>query len=214
MYHKENFPTPSCKKWIEIYAGRRPFRVDSRFGSTYHLCKETGRLETQTAKSLLHLERGPAVKGEPSLARPEFSECRVPQEEEVSMYSTRLLGVLALFLALFHLSTPTLADGCSTRCGIAFIPNHLTFAAQAVGTTSKPLAVRLLNSLPFSTTVGALSTTGPFHAATNCPKTLPAEHSCFFSVTFRPLAKGAASGMMRVTLSGVAHSVPLAGTGN
>jgi len=69
-------------------------------------------------------------------------------------------------------------------------------------------------SLPTSTTVGAVSTTGPFHATTNCPKTLPAGQSCFFQVTFRPLARAAASGAMRVSVGGAARSVPLAGTGD
>jgi hypothetical protein len=129
------------------------------------------------------------------------------------MRCPRLLGVLALSVTFLHLSNPTAADGCSTRCGIAFIPNHLTFAAQAVATTSKPLGVRLVNGFPTSTTVGAVSTTGPFQATSNCPKTLPVGHSCFFQVTFTPLAKGTASGTMRVSLNGVVHSVPLSGTG-
>jgi hypothetical protein len=158
------------------------------------------------------------------------------------MRSTRILTVLGLVFTLLHLSNPTAAQtgddqnlqsykltlvsvsgspsidgdagGCSTRCGIAFIPNRLTFAPQPVATTSKPLSIRLLNSLPTSTTVGAVSTTGPFHATTTCPKTLPRGNSCFFAVTFRPLVKGAVNGAMHVTVGGVAYSLPFSGTGN
>ena len=103
--------------------------------------------------------------------------------------------------------------GCSTRCGIALIPSQLVFAGQPVGTTSKPLGIRLINDLPTSLTVGAVSTTGPFHATSGCPKVLPSRQACFFEVTFHPLAKGASNGFMKVRLGGVIRAVPLSGTG-
>jgi hypothetical protein len=110
-------------------------------------------------------------------------------------------------------------------------PTSLTFAAQAVGTTSAAQQVTLTKDctgtndtlcLPppvaegatFNTSIGVPA---PFGQTNNCPAALtasplpPTKVSCTINVTFAPTATGAASGTLATGAGG--PTVSLAGTG-
>ena len=108
-------------------------------------------------------------------------------------------------------------------------PTSLTFAGQAVGTTSAAQQVTLTKDctgtndtlcLPLSegpTFNTSISVSGPFGQTNNCPAALtasplpPTKVSCTINVTFAPTATGAASGTLTTGAGGPTAS--LAGTG-
>jgi hypothetical protein len=99
---------------------------------------------------------------------------------------------------------------------VSFSPVSLTFAAQAVGTTSAPQTVTLTNNLSTTLSKIAVSTSGDFGLATdNCASTLAAAGQCTFSVTFTPSQTGSVKGAVTVTDSatGSPQVVNLGGTG-
>ena len=85
---------------------------------------------------------------------------------------------------------------------LAFSPTSLTFAAQAVATTSAAQTVTVTNVL--ATSVSPVITgNGDFAAApggaTPCSGTLAAHATCTFTVTFTPSAVGTRTGAVTVT---------------
>jgi phospholipase C len=99
---------------------------------------------------------------------------------------------------------------------IKFMPNKLTFAGQAVGTTSNPMPVQLSNaSATESLVVGTFTPTGDFAANSNCPSSLGPKASCTVNITFTPSAKGARTGSISVTSSDFRSPqlINLSGTG-
>lgn len=109
------------------------------------------------------------------------------------------------------------ADALNQRIRTGLLPT-LTFAAQAVGTTSAAQTVTLANSGGASLTVTALAFTSGFAAAaggtcTALPITLAAGASCTQSVAFTPTATGAAAGSLTLSGTGtISQKVLLAGT--
>ncbi|HTQ53467.1 MAG TPA: choice-of-anchor D domain-containing protein [Bryobacteraceae bacterium] len=104
---------------------------------------------------------------------------------------------------------------------VVFSPTSLTFAAQAIGTTSKQTRITLTNNTGVKLTLGnpALSFTGPFASAhaTTCTNGLPiaAAGTCAIFVTFTPAAVGTVTGSVSVTDSDASspQTVSLAGVG-
>jgi hypothetical protein len=104
---------------------------------------------------------------------------------------------------------------------VGFTPGSLTFAAQAIGTTSATSRITLTNSTGTTLTLGnpALSFTGPFASAraSTCTNGLPIASggTCSIFVTFTPVALGYVTGMLSVTNSDTTspQTVALAGTG-
>jgi len=105
---------------------------------------------------------------------------------------------------------------------LTFSPASLTFAAQAVGSTSTAKTVTLTNNA--STTMSSISfvASGGYAAfatgGTPCGASLGAHASCTIGVTFTPSATGSIKGNVTVTYSGVAPSfspqeMNLTGTG-
>lgn len=98
----------------------------------------------------------------------------------------------------------------------------ITFAAQAVATTSGPSQAILLSSGTGSMTVtaGGISVTGPFSiSSTTCPVSpavMVSGQSCQINVVFSPTVAGAASGTLSVAdnaVSGSPQTIALSGTG-
>lgn len=91
---------------------------------------------------------------------------------------------------------------------VVLAPTSLTFATQAVGTTSAPQTVTLTNNSGTTLTLNSIVASGDFTAApsgaTPCGATVAAAATCTFSVTFTPHATGAISGAATVT-----HNAPL-----
>ncbi|WP_432991303.1 choice-of-anchor D domain-containing protein [Dactylosporangium sp. CA-233914] len=93
-------------------------------------------------------------------------------------------------------------------------PSSLTFAAQALNTTSAPQAVTVTNTGTAAASVSGVTVTGDF-AQTNTCGSIAAGASCVVNVTFRPTATGTRTGTLTVT-SNAGNSpttVALSGTG-
>ncbi len=100
-----------------------------------------------------------------------------------------------------------------------FAPTSLTFANQAVGTSSPVNSVTLTNSGTAALTISSISVTGTdttdFSQTNTCGTTLSVNASCSISVTFTPTASGtrAASVSVSDNAAGSPQSVPLTGNG-
>jgi hypothetical protein len=101
-------------------------------------------------------------------------------------------------------------------------PTSLTFASQALGTTSPAQNINLTNSGEASMTVTGISLAGSNpgdYAQTNTcqpvPFTLTAGFSCTISVTFKPLATGTRTASVSIAdnAAGTPQTVALSGTG-
>jgi hypothetical protein len=98
-------------------------------------------------------------------------------------------------------------------------PSSVSFADQAVGTTSSPQNVILTNSgtgpLIISSIAIKGANSGDFSQTNNCPANLAAAANCQISITFTPSALGARNASLAVTdnAPGGPQSVPLSGTG-
>lgn len=111
------------------------------------------------------------------------------------------------------LSTPI---GASTTPTISITPTSLTFASQALNTTSASQNVVVTNTGNSAVTFTAISTSGDFAGAATaqCP-TLGVEASCTFAITFTPTQSGARTGAITFTdnATGSPQTVTLNGTG-
>jgi len=89
-----------------------------------------------------------------------------------------------------------------TGQAIRLAPSTLTFAAQAIGTTSSPQTVQLSNpSTSAELILGPITATGDFAANHNCPQALAPAASCTVSVTFTPSQAGTRTGTVNVVSS-------------
>ncbi len=115
--------------------------------------------------------------------------------------------------------TGTGAAGTST---VTLTPTSLTFASQAVGTTSASQSSTLRNTGTGALTIASIAmagTNGGDYAQTNTcpisPSTLAVNATCTISVTFRPTATGSRTANVAVTdnASGSPQRLTLTGTG-
>lgn len=98
---------------------------------------------------------------------------------------------------------------------ITLAPSSLTFASQAVGTTSALQTVTLTNNGPSSSlNLSSISVSGDFTAVSSCGTLAPGA-SCGIDVKFTPTAAGTRAGALTITsnASGSPHTVPLSGLG-
>ena len=105
-------------------------------------------------------------------------------------------------------------------CGsVTASPSSLTFASQAVGTTSPAQQVILNNSQSTALTItkifGAGSNPGDFKQSNDCGSSLPAGASCTFTMSFAPTATGTRSATLNISDSATnsPQVVTLTGTG-
>jgi len=106
---------------------------------------------------------------------------------------------------------------------LTFSPASLTFAAQAVGSTSAAKMVTLTNNAGTAMSGISFVASGDYAAfatgATPCGASLGAHAKCTIGVTFTPSASGTIKGAVTVTYSGVApnfspQEMSLTGTGH
>jgi hypothetical protein len=112
----------------------------------------------------------------------------------------------------------TSLTGTGTSPIASVSPTSLTFAVQAVNTSSSASVVTLRNTgtgaMTISSTTFTGTNAGDFSRTTTCGATLAAGGSCTISVTFRPTAAGARTATLSIAdnAAGNPHTVPLSGT--
>ncbi len=114
------------------------------------------------------------------------------------------------------MSTPI---GSSGTVPVATLtPSNLTFASQAVGTTSVAQQLTLTNNGGAPLAISSITITGPdtadFAQTNNCGSSVAANSSCTINVTFSPVTTGSRGAF--VTITGNAATTPqssLTGTG-
>lgn len=98
-------------------------------------------------------------------------------------------------------------------------PSTLTFANQAVGTTSTAQNINLTNSGEANLTISSITVTGAnatsFPQSNNCPATLAPEFSCTIAVQYAPTATGKQTASLSIAdnAAGTPQTVALSGTG-
>lgn len=112
-----------------------------------------------------------------------------------------------------QLSGTGVAPPAPVSAGATLTPASLTFAAQALNTTSAAQTVTLGNATGANLVVNAIGTGGDFAATNNCPVVLAAQQSCVITVTFTPTAVGQRTSALSVNAGAITYTVPLAGTG-
>src|SRR3954453_208637 len=147
----------------------------------------------------------------------------------------RFRRVFVVLMALMSLALPTVAIASHGGGGggggtppppppptgtpaVTFTPTSLTFAAQAIGTTSASQSIRIANTGTGSLFINSAATRGAdpldfTQGDDGCPGlTLPAGVSCSVSITFAPTASGARSATFILTDNAAAspQTVPIA----
>ena len=117
-------------------------------------------------------------------------------------------------------AVPVTGTGAAANTpAVTFAPTSLTFASQALNTTSAAQTITLTNTgtavLTISSVTVTGTNTGDFAQTNACPASLAANANCTISVTFRPTATGARTAAVSVAdnATGSPQSVPLTGTG-
>ncbi len=105
--------------------------------------------------------------------------------------------------------------GGSSSATLSVNPSSLTFASQAVNTTSSPQTVTVHNTGTAAAAVSQIAATGDFSESNTCGTSIAAGGSCTVSVTFTPTASGTRTGSLTVTsnASNSPTTVALTGTG-
>ena len=120
-------------------------------------------------------------------------------------------------VAMSASETVTATFNTSATGTITIAPSTLTFASQAVGTTSATQTVTVSNTGGTAVTFTNIVTSGDFAGATlaQCMN-IPVEgEPCVFSITFKPTATGTRTGTITFTdnATGSPQTVTLTGTG-
>lgn len=117
-------------------------------------------------------------------------------------------------------NSPQTVSLSGTGTFVSLSPSSLSFANQAVNTTSPPQTITLGNkSTSSSLTINNIGIGGTdptdFAQTNNCPASLPAHESCTITVTFTPTTTGLRSATVSVGDNGAGspQTVPLSGTG-
>jgi hypothetical protein len=98
---------------------------------------------------------------------------------------------------------------------VSLNPTSLSFAAQAVGSTSATQQVSLQNLGGAALSISSISVTGDFSQTDTCGTSVPANGSCTLSVAFTPTAGGQRTGAITINddASGAPQVIGLSGTG-
>jgi hypothetical protein len=107
------------------------------------------------------------------------------------------------------------SGGGSTSATLSTSPASLTFASQALNTTSSPQTVTVTNTGTAAAAVSGIATTGDFSQTNTCGTSIAASASCTVSVKFAPTASGTRTGNLTITsnASNSPTTVALTGTG-
>jgi hypothetical protein len=106
----------------------------------------------------------------------------------------------------------------STNGGTATLvpnPSSLTFASQAVNTTSAGQGVTVTNTGTAAASITAIATSGDFSQANTCGASIAVNASCTVTVSFRPTVSGPRTGSLTITSNASPGTtmVGLSGTG-
>jgi phospholipase C len=103
-----------------------------------------------------------------------------------------------------------------TATGVSLSETSLTFPTQEVGTTSTALKFTLTNTTTVPLNFGAVGITGDFAETNTCVTPLAAGANCTVSITFKPTATGARTGIFSIADSDFQspQNVTLTGTGD
>jgi hypothetical protein len=103
-----------------------------------------------------------------------------------------------------------------TATAVTPAPGSLTFATQAVGTTSAPSPVKVTNSGSTTLTFGSIQTTGDFAETDNCLGGVIPKGNCTIQVTFTPSVTGTRTGTVVLNDNDGAspQTITLTGTGD
>ena len=103
----------------------------------------------------------------------------------------------------------------TTPSGVSFSINSLTFADQAVGTTSTAQSVTLSNGSGATLNITNVSISPDYGQTNDCGSALAAGANCTFNITFTPTATGSRPGTLTITdnASGSPQTVTLTGNG-
>jgi DNA-binding beta-propeller fold protein YncE len=98
---------------------------------------------------------------------------------------------------------------------VSLRPASLTFASQAVGTTSPAQPTTLNNTGSGPLSITSIAASGDFAQTSNCGSVVNPGASCTLNVTFTPTATGTRTGSISITddAAGSPHHVSLTGTG-
>ena len=124
-------------------------------------------------------------------------------------------GVLSVSDSAVPATQTVSLTGTGGGPAVSLSPTSLTFASQAVGTSSSPQSVTLTNTGRANLTVSGVSTSGDFSQTNTCGSSVAAGASCTIKLTFQPTAAGARNGTLTVTdnASPATQTVCLTGTG-
>ena len=105
--------------------------------------------------------------------------------------------------------------GSTGSATLSASPTSVSFASQAVGSTSAPQTVTISNTGTVAASVSSITAGSPFGETNTCGSSITAGGSCTASVTFTPTAAGAASASLTVASNATDASlaVALSGTG-
>jgi hypothetical protein len=110
---------------------------------------------------------------------------------------------------------PSSGGGGGTSATLSTNPSSLTFASQALNTTSNAQSVTVTNTGTAAATVSGIATSGDFSQTNTCGTSIAANGSCTVSVKFTPTASGTRTGSLTITsnASNSPSTVGLTGTG-
>ena len=107
------------------------------------------------------------------------------------------------------------SGGGGSSATLTASPTSLTFASQALNTTSAAQTVTVHNTGTAAAAVSGVSTSGDFSQTNTCGTSIAAGASCTVSVSFRPVASGTRTGSLTVSSNATNNplTVGLTGTG-
>jgi Beta-propeller repeat/Abnormal spindle-like microcephaly-assoc'd, ASPM-SPD-2-Hydin len=110
--------------------------------------------------------------------------------------------------------TLTLTGTGDAALGITLSASTLTFAGQALDSTSSSQTVTVTNHATTSVKVSKVSVSGSFSQTNNCGTVAANGGTCAVTVKFAPSASGASAGTLTISASGgVSETASLSGTG-
>ncbi|MFE4552778.1 choice-of-anchor D domain-containing protein [Streptomyces sp. NPDC056785] len=106
-------------------------------------------------------------------------------------------------------------SGGSSPATLSASPTSLTYATQALNTSSGAKTVTVTNTGTAAATVSGITVTGDFSQTNTCGTSIAANASCTVNVTFRPTASGTRTGDLSIAsnASNGTTTVALTGTG-
>ncbi|MFJ4931364.1 choice-of-anchor D domain-containing protein [Streptomyces sp. NPDC088736] len=107
------------------------------------------------------------------------------------------------------------SGGGSSPATLSASPTSLTYATQALNTSSSAKTVTVTNTGTAAATVSGITVTGDFSQTNTCGTSIAANASCTVNVTFRPTASGTRTGDLSIAsnASNGTTTVALTGTG-